>query len=299
MPTPDKTVFTLVDPQSGNLAFKLFSFESNSHFDHVQRLPYYTVILLQEGKPQLNVDFSEYQLNSPAVLFFTPYQPFMFSGEEVFRGVVLHFHSDFFCIHKHQQEVACNGVLFNNIYKPPFIKIDVADSEKLLQLIRNLKTELAEPALAQHESLISYLKIFLIQCVRIKAAQQQEHAALFEIKNEPSVLQQLNETIENNYRQKHAPADYASLLHISPKTLAKLTKTHFNKTVSEMISERIVIEAKRELYLSSKPIKAIAFELGFDDEYYFSRFFKKQTSVSPQQYRETVGFAKGELRKAV
>lgn len=299
MSNSENNVFTLVDPQNGNLAFKLFAFESNAHFDHVQRLPYYTVILLQEGKPQLNVDFSEYQLSSPAMFFFTPYQPFMFSAKEGFKGVALHFHSDFFCIHKHQHEVACNGVLFNNIYKPPYIGIGAADEEKLLQLIDNLKTELQEPNLAQNELLISYLKILLIHCVRIKAAQQQEDASMFTSKNEPYILQQLNEAIENNYRDKHAPADYASLLHISPKTLAKLTKNHFKKTVSDMISERIVIEAKRELYLSSKPVKAIAFELGFDDEYYFSRFFKKQTSVSPQQYRETVGFAKGELRKAV
>jgi len=56
-----------------------------------------------------------------------------------------------------------------------------------------------------------------------------------------------------------------------------------------------VIEAKRELYLTSKSIKAIAYELGFNDEFYFSRFFKSNAAVSPQLYRETVGFAKAEI----
>jgi AraC family transcriptional regulator, transcriptional activator of pobA len=59
------------------------------------------------------------------------------------------------------------------------------------------------------------------------------------------------------------------------------------------LTERIMVEAKRELYLTSKPVKAIAYELGFDDEYYFSRFFKNKAEVSPQLYRETVGFARG------
>lgn len=59
-----------------------------------------------------------------------------------------------------------------------------------------------------------------------------------------------------------------------------------------MINERIIIEAKRELYLTNKTIKQIAWELGYEDEYYFSRFFKVNADVSPQQYRETVGFAK-------
>jgi YesN/AraC family two-component response regulator len=62
-----------------------------------------------------------------------------------------------------------------------------------------------------------------------------------------------------------------------------------------LISERIIIEAKRELYLTTKPIKELAYELGYEDEYYFSRFFKKNANVSPQMYRETVGFGKAEI----
>lgn len=89
-------------------------------------------------------------------------------------------------------------------------------------------------------------------------------------------------------------SDYASLLHVTPKVLAKVAKTHFKKTVSALISERIIIEAKRELYMSSKTIKEIAYLLGFDDEFYFSRFFKNNADVSPQLFRETVGFARAE-----
>jgi YesN/AraC family two-component response regulator len=65
-----------------------------------------------------------------------------------------------------------------------------------------------------------------------------------------------------------------------------------NKTLTNLISERIIIEAKRELYLTNKPVKQIAYELGYDDEYYFSRFFKTNADVSPQFYRDTVGFDK-------
>ena len=72
-----------------------------------------------------------------------------------------------------------------------------------------------------------------------------------------------------------------------------MTKNHFNKTITELISERIVIEAKRELYLTNKTVKEIAYELGYDDEYYFSRFFKMNADVSPQLYRDTVGFGRG------
>jgi YesN/AraC family two-component response regulator len=72
-----------------------------------------------------------------------------------------------------------------------------------------------------------------------------------------------------------------------------MTKNHFNKTMTNLISERIIIEAKRELYLTNKTVKEIAYDLGYDDEHYFSRFFKNNAEISPKTYRETVGFARG------
>ncbi len=284
---------TLINPQNGHLALRLFSFEDNSFFDHLQRLNYYTVILLTKGKVTAKADFKDYTVDTPGLFCFSPYQPFMFSSTEKIEGLVINFHPDFFCIHRHQKEIACNGVLFNNIYDPPFLKIDNNDLKQLAGIYQQMRTEMQLSALAQYELLVSYLKIFLINASRLKMNQFPGNDIATETK-EPFILQTLKDAIESNYKTIHAPADYASLLHISPKALGKITKTHFNKTLTELISERIIIEAKRELYLTSKAVKSIAYELGFDDEYYFSRFFKKNVDVSPQLYRDTVGFAKAE-----
>jgi AraC family transcriptional activator of pobA len=159
-------------------------------------------------------------------------------------------------------------------------------------LCEQIKTEMQRPELAQHELLVSYLKIFLITAARLKIGQQPTAAASIKDDKEPFILQKLKDAIEANFKTKHAPADYAELLYISPKALAKITKSHFNKTLSSLINERIIIEAKRELYLTDKTIKEIAWELGYEDEYYFSRFFKVHADVSPQLYRETVGYAR-------
>ena len=45
---------------------------------------------------------------------------------------------------------------------------------------------------------------------------------------------------------------------------------------------------------NAKLVKTIACNLGFDDEFYFSRYFKNHTNVSPQLYRDTVGTAVAE-----
>jgi AraC-like DNA-binding protein len=108
------------------------------------------------------------------------------------------------------------------------------------------------------------------------------------------MLQQLMDNIEAHFQPENQPGYYASLLYITPKALGRITKQHFNKTLTELIAERIVFEAKRELYLTSKPVKAIANDLGFSDEFHFSWYFINYTDVSPQSYRGTVGVGTAE-----
>jgi len=289
----NQSAFTLVNPQNGNLAFKLFSFEDNGFFDHIQRQNYFSLIWVQEGSGKAKADFAEYDFEAGSLFAFAPYQPYMFIADKNINGVAIYFHPEFFCIFKHQAEIACNGVLYNNVYQPPFVKVDATSAATLQMVCDQIKTEMQNAALAQYELLVSYLKIFLITASRLKTQQQPMAAAEAKDHKEPFILQKLKDAIEENFKTKHTASDYADLLYISPKALAKITKTHFNKTLSSLINERIIIEAKRELYLTNKTVKEIAYELGYEDEFYFSRFFKVNAEVSPQLYRDTVGFARG------
>ncbi len=288
----DQSTFTLVNPQNGNLAFKLYEFEDNSHFDHLQRHNYFSLIWVKDGIGKLKADFSEYSFDAMSLFAFSPYQPYMFTTGQHISGIAIHFHPDFFCIYKHHKEVSCNGVLYGNIYSPPFVSVDETAAATLAMLCTQIKIEMQNPDLAQYELLVSYLKIFLITAARLKTQQQPEAMAILKDHKEPFILQKLKDAIEENFKTKHSPVDYADMLFITPKALAKITKLHFNKTLSSIINERIIIEAKRELYLTNKTVKEIAYELGYDDEYYFSRFFKVNAEVSPQLFRDTVGYAK-------
>jgi AraC family transcriptional activator of pobA len=284
-----QTTFTLVNPQTGNLAFRLFSFDDNSHFDHLQRHNYYTVIWVIKGRGKIRSNFSEYDFEANSLLTFAIYNPFMITTDGELEGIALNFHPDFFCIHKHDKEVACNGVLFNNIYEPPLVRVDEPSEGIFKMVLEQIKAEMQNPALAQYELLMSYLKIFLITAVRLKTEQQPYNETILIDRKEPFILQNLKDAIEIHFKNKHSSSDYADMLNISAKALAKMAKAHFNRTISDMIAERIIIEAKRELYLTNKPVKEIAYELGYNDEYYFSRFFKTNADVSPQLYRDTVG----------
>jgi AraC family transcriptional activator of pobA len=284
----------LINERTGELALKLNRTSPGENpFDHLCRFNYYSLVWVQAGAGTLRADFAEYTFEPGQVLCFGPYQPFMLTS--AFPDLMLttvQFHPDFFCIVKHQEEVACNGVLFNNIYQPPVVVLDAATTQALASSLAALEQELAQPAVAQHELLVAQLKILLIHLSRRQLAAHSVVAAT--VPGRPAyVVQQLRQHIEQHYRTLHRPADYAELVHLTPKALGRLTKKHFHKTPSDLIQERIVIEAKRELYHTDKAVKQIAWELGFEDEYYFSRLFKLNADVSPAQYRQTVGFARG------
>lgn len=288
-----QSVYTLVNEQNGNLAFKLFEFDNNSYFDHIQRNNYFTLILITSGEGVATVDLCDYSFKENTLFAFYPYQPFMLQSEKPIMGISIQFHHDFFCIYRHHKEIAANGILFNNVYQQPFIGLNEFSKSSILNLINGIANELKNDAFRKDEVLISYLKILLVTATRIKLEQQIiENSETVNIKQQ-FVIQNLKNAIEDNFRTKHSASDYADLLNQTPASLARITKNHFNKTLSDLIAERIIIEAKRELYLTDKTIKEIAYELGYEDEYYFSRLFKNKTDISPQIYRNTIGFNRG------
>jgi YesN/AraC family two-component response regulator len=217
----------------------------------------------------------------------------MFSSEAKLEGIAVQFHSDFYCIHRNPKETNCDTTLFNNIFEPPFFPLDEAAQTAFQQILEQIKRELNTSGPSHSELLVPYLKILLVTATRLKTNIQKTDNQSVTSKK-PVLLTKLKTEIEQHFREKHSASDYAEMLHITPNALAKLVKTHFQKTPTELITERLIIEAKRELYMTSKPVKEIAWHLGYADEFYFSRVFKNYADVSPQGYRETVGFGKAE-----
>ena len=168
----NQSTFTLVNPQNGNLAFKLFTFEDNGFFDHLQRNNYFSLIWVTDGGGKLKADFAEYDFEENSLFAFAPYQPYMITTDKPIKGTAIYFHPEFFCIHKHDKEVACNGVLYNNVYQPPYVKVDESSAATLQMLCNQISIEMQNPAMAQYELLVSYLKIFLITASRLKTQQQ-------------------------------------------------------------------------------------------------------------------------------
>ncbi|WP_118972949.1 helix-turn-helix domain-containing protein [Taibaiella koreensis] len=78
----------------------------------------------------------------------------------------------------------------------------------------------------------------------------------------------------------------AAQLHLSPRYLSDLLKQETGKTAIELIHIFLIKEAKNRLRSDVQRVSEIAYELGFDDPSYFSRLFKKETGVTPNQFKK-------------
>lgn len=282
----------IIDKQNSELAFRLEPFNDLSQFDHIQRKNYYSIILINGEKLTLQADFSQHQFEGNYMIFLSPYQPFMLASESDCSGVLLNFHPDFFCTYRHQNEIETEGILFHNFSGLPFLR--VIEGEIFSNLINHISNEMERNSLAQHEVLVAFLKVFLIEAVRQKKSFDQETITKHG-NRQTELLQDLVDLINGNFCTMHSPKEYADTLCVSPKILGGVVKKYLNQTTSNIIVSRIIVEAKRKLYLTSKSVQIIATSLGYEDEFYFSRLFKKKVGVSPDIYRKSVGFARLEI----
>lgn len=274
----------LYDPRIGGLAFKVETVSPDSKLEVPRRSNYFTVLWVQQGRGGFLADLVQHPFAAPCLICFVPYQAHQVVPESPLRGQLIQFHANFFCIETHHEEVGCDGVLFNDVHGVPLVRLDGSHEREFDALVGTMRQELREGGLAHAEVLLSCLKIFLVRATRLKLEQQD---VLWEPQGKrPAVLDDLKALIETHYRELHRPSDYAALLHMTPKALARLVRTHHHKTLTQLIRDRFLKQARWELLHTRKPVKQVARELGFDDVFYFSRLFKQAAGCSPTFFRE-------------
>lgn len=276
---------TLYDPRNGDLSLNVTELEVRSSGEIATRTNYFTVDWIQSGRGQVWADHALYPFAPPCLLCFVPYQYTRFVAESPVLGVRIQFHANFLCVETYHEEIGCNGVLFNDIYGVPVVTLEEGQSREVNDLIDPIRQELRDCGLAHAELLIAYLKVLLIRATRWKC-EGQGVSGTNSGGRLPPELEALRALIEANYQRLHAPSEYAGLLNADPGTLGKSVKAHFHKTLTTLIRERILKHARWDLLHTLKPVKQIAHELGYADELYFSRMFKRATGSAPLVFRK-------------
>ncbi|WP_138485166.1 AraC family transcriptional regulator [Dyadobacter bucti] len=151
-----------------------------------------------------------------------------------------------------------------------------ADLGSVFQLLNNEYQKTADDLVIVK----AILKVFLLKLIKVKEQEFTGHDI-----HQKRVYEFLM-LLESNYLQVRNTDFYAGKLGISSKRLNQILKDKLDKTGMELIHDRIILEAKRMIIHSEQTIKEIAYELGFSDRPYFSRFFKKQTGQTPDEFQK-------------
>ncbi len=192
------------------------------------------------------------------------------------------FNKPFYCILDHDTQIGCRGILFFGASDLPVFHIPDDELDKFETLWKMFTLEFESKDNLQIEMLQMMLKRLLIFCARLYK-EQNIHGT--DDKGTVELIREFNFLVETHFRTIHGVAEYAELLHKSPKTLANYFSKHYSKSPIQIIRDRIMIEARRLLLYSDKPIKELAYELGFDSIQTFSRSFKKKQGISPSEFR--------------
>jgi AraC-like DNA-binding protein len=182
--------------------------------------------------------------------------------------------------------VGCVGFLFFGPSPTMFVELSVDDLRRLNEMLESFDEEFTNNESIKGEMLRNLLVQLIIKITRLAKKQYFGAEAISEEKF--NLIRQYNLLVEIHFRQQHQVQFYAALLNKSPKTISNYFALYSKKTPLQVITERLITEAKRLFYYTDKSVKEIAAELGFDEVAHFSKFFKNNTSQNPSELRKAV-----------
>jgi AraC family transcriptional activator of pobA len=126
------------------------------------------------------------------------------------------------------------------------------------------------------------INAILLQLRRQQRLSGEQHAVM---STQDRQMQALKTLIEQHYKEHWSSDQYAQALGSSISRLNRASKAVLQQSIHDLIHGRLLLEAKRQLLYTSQSIEEIAYNLGFKDPAYFSRFFKKNTGYPPGRFR--------------
>lgn len=239
---------------------------------------YHEIIFLTAGAGSHWIDVRQYPVLANTVYFILPGQVHCWELTQIPQGFVIMFRRDF--------------LLENHVSEKELIQVSqrlngtgLAGEEagEIGSLLEQMEKEYNQTAADKEKIIAAYLQIIILKLKHMATGRPGSTERF-----QSPLVDLFHQVLEQQFQTKRQVKQYADQLAISTKYLNDLCKKATGKTASELIEDRVVLEAKKQLIHTSRNISEIAFELNFQDPSHFAKFFSRCSGMSPTQYRDRI-----------
>ena len=280
-------IYTLEqDPLISGKLFSIVRFEGTlTHQSEVlipHRKDYHLLVFIKRGGSRHWVDMRPYTIKDNSFYFFGPNQLIVKEEPEPFWSTALAFTNEFLAL---QENASLSRLpLIQNPQNGHELLLTETDVAFVEDMMDKILAEYNNPSEWQQRMLTAYLTVLVTYLSRLYTEQFEGSQS----STDKLLLKKYHTKIDEHFRDLHQVSEYASLLNVSAGYLSEVVKAQSGKPAIIHIHERLVLEARRLLFHTQHSLKEIAFDLGFSDASYFNRFFKRETDVTPAEYRATI-----------
>lgn len=270
-------------PAAHHFHFKFISLTGDNfrEVDVAHRHAYWTLFVFLKGGGKHLIDFEEVDIKPGTIHFVLPGQIHALNGSKHIQAYAIMFTEEFFLMDDEMKTLLMKLFGFMDAGKPVVLQIPKDVRAYYEQTLALMKKEYDGRLKHSDKVLLNFLSILIHKCMQILALPVASSAT-----QEAALYIRFRTEVEKHFRKEHSVTFYAGSLNTNTKILNGLTSAFSGKTALEFIHERILIEAKRMLRYTPKPIKEIAYTLHFTDAAHFANFFKQKTGTTPLEYKQ-------------
>jgi AraC-like DNA-binding protein/mannose-6-phosphate isomerase-like protein (cupin superfamily) len=272
-------------PERKSQQFQVEVFDANRHFSvkYPHRHDFFEVLYLLKGSGYHVIDGNKYEIKPPCVFFMSPGQAHKLELSHDIEGFIFIFTSDFYLLNRSNQNSLIEFPFFYTIHQdnPPLLLENESDIRFLENLFRQSIAEIGRPGDYFLEMLRSILDLILTTC----AARYQVSENMLNKGKGQILVKRFFHLVEENHQKNLSLSDYSGMIGVTPNHLTQTVKLLTGKTSSQIIKAKQLLEIKRLLVHTNLSVSEIANQLNFEDQSYFTKFFKRETGITPIQYR--------------
>ncbi len=244
----------------------------------LHRHDYYLILAIRRGRGTHEIDFTSYEVHPYTIFILRPGQVHQLEISRGASGFILEFDPAFYPALRTGTDHPQQRATYRN-----YCPVSAARFRPLFDILSRIHDEFAERQQGYMDAIRAYLDLFFIEHLRQRT--QPRHAHEQQGSYQQERYEELMRLIEAHITVRKNVSDYTALMHLSPFQLNAITKAAVGRTVSELINEHIILEARRYLLATPLQVKDIAAHLGYEDAAYFTRLFRRHTGHTPEAFR--------------